>query len=144
MALFQYDSPPDEFRNQQIKTPPAERHLKPFSKSDTSFSPHPVHLFYCSPTSRLFENDRHPRVTARISMKLRRIRSGMSASNTNGIKKLKRIKSTPNKRQPKTIARFTRFPLLIWRLSHADAQEIVIPVNRHHSTVSNGFSSKEE
>ena len=31
-------------------------------------------------------------------MKVRKIRSGMSASNTNGIKELKRIKSAPNKR----------------------------------------------
>ena len=144
MALFQYDSPPDEFRNQQIKTPPAERHLKPFSKSDTSFSPHPVHLFYCSPTSRLFENDRHPRVTARISMKVRRIRSGMLAANTKGIKKLKRIKSMPNKRQPKTMARFNRLPWLMRGPSHAVTQEIAIPVSRHHSTVSTGFTAKDE
>ena len=41
-------------------------------------------------------------------------------------------------------ARFIRPPLSTCRFSHAITQEIVIPVNRHHSTVSNGFSSKEE
>lgn len=68
----------------------------------------------------------------------------MSAANTNGIKKLKRTKSTPNSRPPRLSARFTRFLPPTRGYSHAITQEIVIPVNKHHSTVPNGFSSKEE
>ena len=68
----------------------------------------------------------------------------MLAANTKGIKKLKRIKSMPNKRQPKTMARFNRLPWLMRGLSHAVTQEIAIPVSRHHSTVSTGFSAKDE
>ena len=41
-------------------------------------------------------------------------------------------------------ARFIRPPLSTYRLSHTITQEVAIPVNKHHSTVSNGFSSKEE
>ena len=77
-------------------------------------------------------------------MKLRRIRSGMSAANTSGIKKLKRTKFTPNNRPPRMSARFIRPPLSTYRFSHTITQEVAIPVNKHHSTVSNGFSSKEE
>ena len=61
----------------------------------------------------VYQDERLTTVSAErvlLSANVRRAKSGISAVNTSGIKKLKRVKSTPNSRPPRMSARFIRLP----------------------------------
>ena len=55
---------------------------------------------------------RQPTATAKASVSVRRIRSGMSAEKTSGIKKLNKNKSIPNSMPPRISALLIRLPPL--------------------------------
>src|SRR5699024_11547312 len=88
--------------------------------------------------------DRQPSMTVEKSIEVLKIKSGISALKTKGIKKLNKVRLSPNSNPPRISAFATRLFPLTYRFSQIITQATTKPVNIHHTIVSSRLLSKEE
>lgn len=87
--------------------------------------------------------EKQPTVTATTSIAVLNTKSGISASKTKGIKKLKKNKLIPNNTNPTMTARKKRLLFNINLLNQRETLATTKPAQKHHIIVSTLLVSKE-